>query len=139
MISKTLKKIVNSAVGLTDYYQNSLQISGWILQRPSFKTKVVEGKEIETCVFIIHQPNTFPNGDIFDKTYTINVLGQNNVAKIKEQCTQACFIAILGKVEWHRQIKSNVIYLLECNISSHLTIPLEETYQKGDRLWSTKD
>ena len=132
MIQETLRNIVDSAVGIIDYYSNTLNISGWILQEPKYD---VSEHGFESCYFIIHQPKLTNKNEVFDNTFVINVIGKNNVARLKEEVKTASFIIILGKIKWSYKIRAYTLCLTDFKVASHLDTPLESTYEKGDKVW----
>lgn len=112
-MQELIKFIVDTPLGVSmnEKYANSLQINGFVLQKPRFIKHEETGHE--SCSFIVHQLNRDMYG-IKDKTYSMISYLPSIIEKVK-QIDSVCFVNCLARLEWNskRLSYTPVIHTIE--------------------------
>lgn len=133
MLNNKIKQIADSSLnfGMNNRYANSVQLSGWIMQKPKFSHNPRTNSKAVS--FILVQVMTTPTGEIETNSFSI-ITYVDGIMEQLLKLEHVAFVVMIGKLVFNRYKKTTSPQLLQCEITHETDIELEPSYERETKL-----
>ena len=130
MLNDKIKQIAESSLnfGMNNRYANSVQLSGWIMQKPKFSHNPRTNSKAVS--FILFQVMTTPTGEIETNSFSV-ITYVDGIMEQLMKLEHVAFIVLIGKLVFNRFKKTVSPQLLQCEITHETDIELEPSYERN--------